>query len=50
LDPDKTKSDTSHGTGLGLSIANDAALSHGGNLLLGDSPMGGLRVRLQLPV
>ena len=50
LDPDKTKSDSSHGTGLGLSIANDAALSHGGNLLLGDSPMGGLRVRLQLPV
>jgi two-component system osmolarity sensor histidine kinase EnvZ len=50
LDPDKTKIDSSHGTGLGLSIANDAALSHGGNLLLGDSPMGGLRVRLQLPV
>lgn len=38
------------GAGLGLSIANDAALSHGGLLLLGDSPMGGLRARLQLPI
>lgn len=46
LNPDEL----SDGTGLGLSIANDAALSHGGNLLLGASPMGGLRVRLQLPV
>ncbi len=35
--------------GLGLSIAQDAVLSHGGHLLLGDSPLGGLRVRLQLP-
>jgi len=50
LDTDKAKDNSSHGAGLGLSIANDAALSHGGNLLLGDSPMGGLRVRLQLPV
>ena len=38
------------GSGLGLSIANDAAISHGGNLLLGDSPNGGLRVRIQLPI
>ncbi len=38
------------GSGLGLSIANDAAISHGGNLLLGDSPLGGLRVRIQLPI
>ena len=38
------------GAGLGLSIAHDAAISHGGNLLLGESPMGGLRVRLQLPI
>lgn len=41
---------TEHGTGLGLSIANDVALSHGGNLLLGTAPSGGLRVRLQLPI
>ena len=45
------KSDVNQsGAGLGLSIANDTALSHGGNLLLGDSPLGGLRVRLQLPL
>ena len=35
--------------GLGLSIANDAALAHGGQLLLGESPMGGLRARMQIP-
>ena len=46
LDPDQT----TDGSGLGLSIANDAAISHGGTLLLGDSPMGGLRVRFQLPI
>jgi two-component system osmolarity sensor histidine kinase EnvZ len=39
-----------NGSGLGLSIASDAAISHGGNLLLGESPLGGLRVRIQLPV
>jgi two-component system osmolarity sensor histidine kinase EnvZ len=38
------------GVGLGLSIANDAVLAHGGVMLLGDSPMGGLRVRIQLPI
>lgn len=46
LDPDENHS----GTGLGLSIANDAILAHGGVMLLGDSPMGGLRVRIQLPL
>ena len=38
------------GTGLGLSIANDIILSHGGDLYLEDSPLGGLRVRLRLPI
>ena len=38
----------SEGAGLGLSIANDTVLAHGGVLLLGDSPMGGLRVRILL--
>ena len=37
------------GVGLGLSIANDVALAHGGLLLLGEAPEGGLRARLQLP-
>ena len=44
------KSPENKGAGLGLSVAHDAAISHGGNLLLGESPMGGLRVRLQLPI
>ena len=35
--------------GLGLSIARDIAISHGGQLELLDSPLGGLRARLWLP-
>ncbi len=37
------------GVGLGLTIARDVARSHGGNVLLEDSPLGGLRARLRLP-
>ena len=38
------------GTGLGLSIAKNSALNQGGELILEDSPLGGLRVRLLLPL
>jgi two-component system osmolarity sensor histidine kinase EnvZ len=38
------------GTGLGLSIAQTAIENHGGQLLLEDSPLGGLRVRVVLPI
>ena len=38
------------GTGLGLSITSDIVLGHGGELMLGDSPFGGLRVAIKLPV
>jgi two-component system osmolarity sensor histidine kinase EnvZ len=38
------------GAGLGLSITSDVILSHGGELTLGDSPLGGLRVAIKLPV
>ena len=38
------------GTGLGLSITNDIILGHGGELTLDDSPLGGLRVIVKLPV
>jgi len=38
------------GTGLGLSITSDIILGHGGELTLGDSPLGGLRVTIKLPI
>lgn len=37
------------GTGLGLSIARDIARSHGGDITLGDSDMGGLRLQVRVP-
>lgn len=37
-------------TGLGLAIARDIAKSHGGNITLGDSPLGGLRAVLSVPL
>jgi two-component system, OmpR family, osmolarity sensor histidine kinase EnvZ len=38
------------GTGLGLAIARDIARAHGGEIRLEDSPKGGLRALLQMPV
>ncbi len=38
------------GTGLGLSIALDIAHAHGGDILLENSPLGGLRVAIKLPL
>lgn len=38
------------GTGLGLAIARDIARAHGGDVTLGDSPHGGLRATVQIPV
>ena len=38
------------GTGLGLAIALDIAQAHGGDIFLQDSPMGGLRVAVKIPV
>ena len=37
------------GTGLGLTIARDIVRAHGGDIVLGDSPLGGLRARMRLP-
>lgn len=39
----------SSGTGLGLAIARDIARTHGGDIALGDSPMGGLRAVVRVP-
>jgi two-component system osmolarity sensor histidine kinase EnvZ len=47
LDDARNQDET--GTGLGLSIARDIARSHGGDIELEDSPMGGLRAIVQVP-
>ncbi|HIF59661.1 MAG TPA: HAMP domain-containing protein [Rhodospirillales bacterium] len=38
------------GVGLGLSIARDIIRGHGGDILLSDSPTGGLRAKLTVPL
>ena len=38
------------GVGLGLTIARDIARGHGGDVYLEDSPLGGLRARVRLPL
>jgi two-component system osmolarity sensor histidine kinase EnvZ len=38
------------GVGLGLAIARDAARAHGGEVMLDQSPEGGLRAMVRLPV
>jgi two-component system, OmpR family, osmolarity sensor histidine kinase EnvZ len=44
------ESDATGGTGLGLTIARDIVRAHGGEIVLEESPMGGLRARVRLPV
>jgi two-component system osmolarity sensor histidine kinase EnvZ len=44
------ESGSSGGTGLGLTIARDIVRAHGGEIVLEDSPLGGLRARIRLPV
>ena len=44
------ESGASGGTGLGLTIARDIVRAHGGDITLEDSPMGGLRARVRLPI
>ena len=48
LDPARNM-DSGGGSGLGLSIVLDAARAHGGDILLGQSRMGGLKATLLLP-
>ena len=48
LDP--SRNPETGGIGLGLTIARDVVRGHGGDLTLDESPLGGLRARLRLPV
>ncbi len=47
---DESRNSATGGVGLGLTIARDIARSHGGDVILEDSPLGGLRARVWLPV
>lgn len=47
---DESRNQNRSGSGLGLAIARDVARGHGGEILLLESPLGGLRVLVQLPV
>ena len=47
---DEARNQDASGTGLGLSIAQDIARSHDGNITLDDSPLGGLRVKVEVPL
>ena len=47
---DDARNQDEGGTGLGLSIARDIVRSHGGDITLGDSPLGGLRATVRVPV
>ncbi|SFL26623.1 two-component system, OmpR family, osmolarity sensor histidine kinase EnvZ [Bradyrhizobium sp. NFR13] len=47
---DDARNQDEGGTGLGLAIARDIARSHGGDITLTDSPMGGLRAVVRVPV
>jgi len=47
---DDSRNPETGGVGLGLTIAQDVVRSHGGEIILSDSPSGGLRGRIRLPL
>jgi two-component system osmolarity sensor histidine kinase EnvZ len=47
---DDARNQNQTGTGLGLSIARDIAGAHGGEIALAESPLGGLRATVRIPV
>ncbi len=46
---DESRNQNRSGSGLGLAIARDVARGHGGDILLLESPLGGLRALVQIP-
>lgn len=46
---DEARNQDESGSGLGLAIARDLARSHGGDITLSDSPLGGLRATIRIP-
>jgi two-component system, OmpR family, osmolarity sensor histidine kinase EnvZ len=47
---DEARNQDEGGAGLGLAIARDIARSHGGEITLSDSPLGGLRAAVRIPI
>ena len=47
---DQARNQSTGGSGLGLAIARDIAVGHGGNIILGESSMGGLRAVIRVPL
>ena len=47
---EESRNQATGGVGLGLTIARDIARFHGGDVVLEDSPLGGLRARVWIPV
>ena len=47
---DKSRGESKSSVGLGLSITSDIIKSHGGNILLDQSSLGGLKVKIFLPL
>jgi two-component system osmolarity sensor histidine kinase EnvZ len=46
---DESRNQNAKGVGLGLAIARDVARGHGGDIILSNSPLGGLRATIRLP-